>query len=257
VDFEDLAAELLAGPLDAFTSSRNARARELKASGQADLAVRLSALKKPTVPLWAANQLAVRNRSLLDELRRAAQAVVKAQGAAAAGRPNAARDLREASEGFQRQLEAAGDVAAAALRAGQHAASEEALRRIREIIRLAALQGGKTWEQLARGAMSSEPRAADDMLAVFGAGSEPGTGRRAEQAEARRAMKEAQRAARADAENAKRAGATARRLRQQATEMAAAAERAAERARAAENEAARLQAQAEQSRRAIPGGRKG
>ncbi len=251
MNFEALAAELLARPLDEFTPSRNAKARELKASGRADLGSRLSALKKPSLPLWAVNQLAVHeDRALLDELRHAAQAVVKAQAAAAAGRLNAARELRVASEGMQTKLEAASNVATAALRASGHAGSEDALRRIREMIRLAAIQGGETWQQLERGAMISEPGAGDDMLAVFGAGSRPAAGKRAERADARRAMKEAHRAARADAEKAKRAVATARRLRQQATEMAAAAERAAERAKAAENDAARAQAQAEQSQRA-------
>jgi hypothetical protein len=140
VNLRSLTAELLAQPLDQFTARRNARVKALKASGQADLARELASLKKPAVPLWAANQ--VRDVSLLGGLRRAAQSVAKAQAAAATGRANAAHDLRAASEEFQRQIESVAATAANALRQGKHAVGEETLRRIREIVRLAALQGG-------------------------------------------------------------------------------------------------------------------
>ncbi len=247
VNFETLATELLAGTLNDFTSRRNAKARELKASGRADLARQLSALKKPSLPLWAANQLAAHDRAMLDGLRSAALAVVRVQAAAATGRPNAARDLRVASDGFQRNLEAAGNVLASALRAGGQPAGQESIRRIHEILRVAGLQGGETWKLLERGALTSEPRTGDDMLAVFGTGSGLAARKEAERGEARRAKQQSDRVARTDAERAQRAVATARRLRQEATELAAAAERAAEHAKAAEEEAARAQAQAKKS----------
>src|ERR1700716_3046548 len=163
-----LTAELLAQPLDQFTARRNARVKELKASGQADLARRLGSLKKPAVHLWAANQ--VRDREQLAGLRRAARTVARAQAAAATGRANAAQDLRVASEEFQRHIEPAATAAASALRQGQHAVGEETRRRIREIFRLAALQGGETWDQLQEGGLTTEPRPGDDMLAMFAAG---------------------------------------------------------------------------------------
>ena len=238
MDFDALAAELLAQPLDQFTPRRNARVKELKASGQPDLARKLSALKKPSMPLWAVNQ--VRDRPMLGELRSGAQTLVKAQAAAARGQSNAARDLRTASEAFQRKLEEAGNAAAASLRQARHAAGEETLRRIREILRLAALEG----------ALASEPRPGDDVLEMFAAGAASAGGRRGEQAEARRAAKVAQRTAQSDDELAQRATATARRFRKEATDAAAAAERAAERAVAAEEAAARANAQAQKSHRA-------
>jgi hypothetical protein len=247
VNLEALAAELLGQPLDQFTPRRNAKVKALKASGQAELARELSTLKKPSVPLWAANQ--VHARALLAGLRRAAEAVVKAQAAAATGRPNAARDLRAASEEFQGKLEAVGNAAAAALRQGGHAASEEALRRIREIFRLASLQGGETWERLQKGALAVEPHSGEDVLEMFAGGGAAVASKRAEQVEARRAANLANRAARADEELAQRATATAERRRQEATDAAAAAERAGERAAAAEDEAARARAQAQKSQR--------
>lgn len=248
-----LTVELLGQPLDQFTSRRNAKVKELKALGQADLARELSEVKKPAVALWAANQ--VRDRATLSGLRRAAQTVTRAQAAAAAGRANAAQELRAASEDFQRNLEAAATTAAAALRQGKHAAGEETLRRTREIFRLAALQGGKAWDQLQAGGLTIEPRPGDDMLEMFAAGSIPGTGKRAEQAEARRAAELAEKAARADAERAAQATAAAERHRQEAKEAALAAKRAAERAAAAEKEATLARAQAKKSQRGA--GRRG
>ena len=258
MNLEALAAELLGQPLDQFTAHRNARVKALKASGQADLARELSGVKKPAVALWAANQ--VGDRATLSGLRRAAQTVTRAQAAAATGRANAAQELRAASEDFQRNIEAAATTAAAALRQGKHAAGEETLRRIRDIFRLAALQGGETWDQLQDGGLTVEPRPGEDTLQMFAAGATPGTGRRAEQAEARRAAELAERAARADDERAKQAIAVAERHRQEAKEAAVAAKRAAERAAAAEKEAARARAQAKKSqrgarRRSEPGGR--
>jgi hypothetical protein len=247
VNADALTAELLAQPLDQFTSRRNARVKELKASGQANLARRLAGLKKPSLPLWAVNQ--VDDRARLGELRRAAQAVTKAQAAAATGRSDAARDLRIASEDFQRKLETAANAAATVLRQSRHGAGEETLRHMREIFRLAALQGGDMWDRLQEGALVVEPRPGDDMLELF-AGGAPVAGRRAQQAEARRAVDLARRAARTDEEAAQRATETARRLRQEAIEAAVAAKRSAERAKAAEDEAARARAQAKKSQRA-------
>jgi hypothetical protein len=247
MDLRSLTAEVMGQPLDQFTAQRNARVKELKASGQGDLARQLGALKKPALPLWAANQL--RDRALLSELRRAAQAVARAQAAAASGRANAAQDLRAASEEFQRNIESVATAAARALRESQHAAGEETLRRIREIFRLAALQGGDTWDRLQEGALTTEPQPGDDMLAMFAAGATPGTGKRAQQADARRTADLAERAARTDDERAQQAAAAAERRRQEANEAAVAAKRAAERAAAAEQEAARARAQAKKSQR--------
>jgi hypothetical protein len=247
MNLDSVAAELFALPLDQFTPRRNAKAKELKAAGQAELSHQVSALKKPTTPLWATNHI---EPDLLAGLRGAAQAVVKAQSAAAAGRPNAARDLRTASEDLQRRLDAAGADAARVLTAGGHAAGEDALRRVREILRLLAIQGGDDWSRLQKGALANEPRPGGDMLQMFGAGGDP-AGARQVQAEARQAAEQAARAARSDQALAERAMATARRLRLEATAAAAAAQHSAERAAAAEVEAKRAGEQAEKSQREL------
>ncbi|TME45471.1 MAG: hypothetical protein E6I56_09270 [Chloroflexi bacterium] len=76
MDLDDVTAELLELPLDQFTARRNARAKELKAAGKAELASEVAALKKPPVHLWAANRAARGNQALLRKLHNAAQNVI-------------------------------------------------------------------------------------------------------------------------------------------------------------------------------------
>src|SRR2546425_9438737 len=172
MNLDDVVAQLLAGSLDEFTNARNAKAKELKAAAQKELADEVAGLKKPPVAVWAVNQLARRNKPALERLRRSGEGVVQAQSGAVSGRKNAAPELRSASEALQRELEAAVREAGDVLRAGDHAADEATLRRVQEMLRLAAVSGGDTWDRLQRGALIGEPRAGEDMLtAAFAVGS--------------------------------------------------------------------------------------
>src|SRR2546427_12018637 len=148
MSLDDVVRELLSGSLNESTNARNAKAKELKAAGQRDLAAKVTGLKKPPVAVWAVNQLARRNKPALERLRRAGEGVVQAQSGAVSGRKNAALELRSASEALQRELEAAGREAGDGLRAGGHAADEATLRRVQEMLRLAAGSGGGTMEPL-------------------------------------------------------------------------------------------------------------
>jgi hypothetical protein len=65
---EGILDELYSAPLDEFVERRNALARQLKADGRAEEAAEVSAARKPSVPVWAANQLARRNRPAVDGL---------------------------------------------------------------------------------------------------------------------------------------------------------------------------------------------
>ncbi len=56
-EVDEITAHLYGVPLDTFTVTRNARAKELKAAGDAEAARRVQALKKPTVAAWLVNQL--------------------------------------------------------------------------------------------------------------------------------------------------------------------------------------------------------
>ena len=64
------------GRLSEFTAARNELAKRLRKAGQDDAAERVQALKKPSVPVWAANQLARRHpdevQALVGRRRRAA-----------------------------------------------------------------------------------------------------------------------------------------------------------------------------------------
>ena len=248
VNLEAITAELLAEPLDQFTSRRNARAKELKASGNAELAKEVVALKKPPVHVWAANRAAMEEPAILRKLVESAREVAKAQTGG-----KAARELRAASEGFQKNLEAAGNAAAATLKGGGHAANEETLRRIRDIFRQAVMQGDDVLERLQKGALIDEPEPGDDVLSMFQAG-KPAVREKVtkadERAEERRASEAAAREAQAAAERAEQLEETAQRLRREANEAAEAAKRADQRAKAAEQQAAEAKADAKRSQRA-------
>jgi hypothetical protein len=268
---DDVVADLLAGPLDEFTSRRNAKAKGLKQAGQREQASEVAGLKKPPVALWAVNQLARRSTPVLERLRRAGGGVVQAQSGAVAGRKNAAQELRSASDGLQRELEAALRLVGDVLRAGGHAADEATLRRVQEMLRLAAVSGGQTWDRLQRGALISEPRAGEDMLtAAFalagGGGVGGGAGpalakasdarlaraaaRQAADTEKRIDMEHAVRTAKIDEEAAQQAEQAAHRLREEADRTAADAKRANEKARQAEKDHDRAAARAKASREA-------
>jgi hypothetical protein len=263
---DEVVAELLAGPLDEFTSRRNAKAKELKAAGRRDQADEVVKLKKPPVAVWAVNQLARRNKPVLDRLRGAGERVVQAQAGAVAGRKNAAPELRSASEALQREIEGGVREAGNVLRAAGHAADEATLRRVQEMLRLAAVSGGKTWDQLRRGALVSEPRAGEDMLtAAFVLGSGGGgaaeptrskasdakalrmAAQEAAETEKRIEMEHVLRTAKADEEAAQQAAQTAHRLREEADRIAADGKRANEKARQAEKELERARARAKLS----------
>ena len=86
--------DLYATPPASFTTARNDLAQRLKQAGQVDAAARVKQLRKPTVALWAVNQLARRHpdevRALLDagdRLRVAQQAALRGES----------QELREAT----------------------------------------------------------------------------------------------------------------------------------------------------------------
>ncbi len=260
---DTLVAELLAGSLNDFTDRRNAKVKELKAS-YPDLAAQVASLKKPPVALWAVNQLR-RNRSGLERLRKAGASVVEAQKGAVSGR-GGARELRSASDGLQRELDAAVRAAGDTLRTSGHSVDEATLRRLQEILRLAAVSGGAIWDQLQAGALIDEPHAREDMLteafalggggparsatmpAKGNAGDARAAARQAAETEKRLAIEHAARAAKLDEDAAQQAAQTATRLREEADRVTADARRANEKAKLAEKESERAAAKARASR---------
>lgn len=254
-------AELLVGPLNEFTSRRNAKARELKQAGRRELAAEVAGLKKPPVAVWGVNQLARRKGPLLERLRRAVEDVVRAQSSAVAGRKNAAQELRAVSDALQRELEGAVRATGEVLRADGHAADEATLRRVQEMLRLAAVSGGKTWDRLRGAALIDEPQAGEDMLtAAFAEGGgtraedrdrkERVAARAAADTEKRIELEHVLRTAKLDEQAAQQAEQTAQRLRDEADRMAMDAKRSGQKARQAEDDVKRAVAKAKASREA-------
>lgn len=141
---------LYTGSPEEFTAARNDLARRLKGAGQEEAAARVKQLRKPTVPLWAVNQLARRHpdelRTLLaaaDRLRTSQQDALR--GAESAELRKATADEREAL----RKLTQRGE--ALAREAGRAVAPE----RIAGTLRAAAVDPAAR-ELLAQGRLSEE-----------------------------------------------------------------------------------------------------
>jgi hypothetical protein len=79
----------------AFVAARNALAKALRAEGRKEDAAAVAALRRPTVPDWALNSVAVREPDVVEAAVAAADHLREVQ-AAALGDPSTADDLRDA-----------------------------------------------------------------------------------------------------------------------------------------------------------------
>ena len=135
MELGEVAAELYGLGLDDFTRARNERADAAKASGDAALATRIRALKKPSVAAWVVNALA---RHHADEVRQVLElggALKEAQAELDAG------ELRELGRQRQKLIAAMTKQARElAVRLGQPA-SPAALDEVAETLRAAMADG--------------------------------------------------------------------------------------------------------------------
>jgi len=140
---------LYAAPPTDFTRARNDLAQRLKQAGQVEAAAGVKQLRKPTVPLWAVNQLARRHpddvRALLDageRLRVAQQAALRGES----------QELRTATAEEREILHGLTQRGAELLREAGHSADTK---RIADTLRAAAVdESGR--ELLQRGRLSEE-----------------------------------------------------------------------------------------------------
>jgi hypothetical protein len=140
---------LYAGLPAEFTRARDDLAQRLKQAGQVAAAADVKQLRKPTVPLWAVNQLARRHpddvRALLDageRLRVAQQAALRGEG----------EELRAATAEERKVLHGLTQLGAEVLREAGHSADPK---RIADTLRAAAVdEAGR--ELLRRGRLSEE-----------------------------------------------------------------------------------------------------
>lgn len=223
--------DLFGRPLPEFTAARNELAKRLRKAGQDDAAERVQALKKPSVPVWTANQLARRHpdevQALLDagaRLRKAQEAAFRSDEGREAVRA-ATRDEREATRTLTR-------LAHELLAEEGRPATRDATDRIGSLLRTAAIDPD-TADQLAAGRLAEEVEATG-----FGAlaGIAPPPRARRQSAPTRddeaRRLEEEQRRKRLEAELKK-----LRRASEQADAKLERAEAAAEQARAQADEA--------------------
>lgn len=125
---------LYALPPDEFTSARNDLARRLKQAGQDDAEARVKSLRKPTMPVWAVNQLARRNPEGIEALLAAGARLRAAQEEALRGGESSA--LREATATERTLLRELTQQADEVLRGAAHGSAGK---RIGSTLRAAAL----------------------------------------------------------------------------------------------------------------------
>jgi hypothetical protein len=141
--------DLYAGPPESFIRTRNDLAQRLKQAGQIDEAARVKQLRKPTVPLWAVNQLARRYPDEVRALLEAGERLRVAQEAALRGETRALRAATAAERKLLRSLTQRGEEL---LRETGHSADPK---RIVSTLRAAAIDPAGR-ELLEQGRLSEE-----------------------------------------------------------------------------------------------------
>jgi hypothetical protein len=132
-----------------FTRTRNDLAQRLKQAGQVEAAAGVKKLRKPTVPLWAVNQLARRHPDDVRALLDAGERLRVAQQAALQGE---SQELRKATAEERKILHGLTQRGAELLREAGHSADTK---RIADTLRAAAVdESGR--ELLQRGRLSEE-----------------------------------------------------------------------------------------------------
>jgi hypothetical protein len=141
--------DLYAVPPEGFTRARNDLAQRLKQAGQVDAAARVKQLRKPTVPLWAVNQLARRHPDEVRALLAAGNRLRIAQEAALRGDSQELRTATAEERSLLRSLTQRGEKL---LREAGHSVDTK---RIAGTLRAAAVdEAGR--ELLERGRLSEE-----------------------------------------------------------------------------------------------------
>lgn len=141
-------------PLDDFTSSRNDLAQRLKRAGQKEAAADVQALRKPTLPVWAINQIAHEHGKDVTALIEASDELRTAQERALGGGDS--DQLRSAASAERDALRKLTDHAQELLGGDAPAATVE---RVASTLRAAAL-APETRELLTSGRLSEELQSA-------------------------------------------------------------------------------------------------
>ena len=123
-------------PVDEFVERRDELAASLRKDGNREAADEVKGLRKPTVPAWAVNQLARREKMRLRSLLTAGERLRKAhEKLLGGGSPEALQAARDDERAAIAELAGA---AASLLTEAGHPASEATLDRVRETLHAAA-----------------------------------------------------------------------------------------------------------------------
>jgi hypothetical protein len=123
--------------LSEFTSARNELVTRLSKAGQAEAAETVRGLRKPSVPVWAVNQLARRHPNEVEALVDAGERLRRAQEDAFRGR--GAAGVREATTLERTALRALTRLAERVLTADGRPATQQTLERVASTLRSAAI----------------------------------------------------------------------------------------------------------------------
>jgi hypothetical protein len=148
--------ELYQLPPERFTAARNQLAKELSAVGSKELASRVRAANRPTVAIWALNQLAREFPEELEALLEAGDRIRAAQASAVRGNRQGAGELRQASHDLQSKLATLIAHAAEAIHGLGRAASASVLGKVEATLRAAALNPGEGRNLLKQGILDRE-----------------------------------------------------------------------------------------------------
>ncbi|HYZ90757.1 MAG TPA: hypothetical protein VFA34_00015 [Actinomycetota bacterium] len=162
MDVDEALDRLYAAPLDEFTATRNALAKELGKDG-----AQIKSLKKPNLAAWALNQLSRRHASELQELFEATHAVRLAQRRVLSG--GKASALREATETRGRVVTKLTTLAGEILTNSGHAAAPATLSAITSSF-IAIASGEEAAEALRTGRLTRELHASSDTGFAEGGG---------------------------------------------------------------------------------------
>jgi hypothetical protein len=157
---------LFALPPGEFVAARDRLVRQLRAEQRRDDAAAVKALRRPTVAVWALNQLARREPAQLGELLDAAESLREAQARAVSG---AGGPLRDATRRFGELVESLADRANAIV-VGSAVASDGRRDEIAGALRTAAADQGAR-DDLRHGRMTQLPDLAAG-LDMWSAGAE-------------------------------------------------------------------------------------
>lgn len=134
-------------PLDEFTRARDTLARELRARGEREEAAQVAALRKPTLPAWAVNQVARLHPREVDLLLDASHRLIDAQ----TGRS----PQEDVAPAVTRQRQAVSELTRLAAAVLGDRATPAAMTRVAETLRSASL-GEEGRALLARGTLDRE-----------------------------------------------------------------------------------------------------